>query len=440
MKTMRNANAFMAAVMVWMLAAHAAADPFCPGSQISDSDRYPREPGNFTAVVYTFPEKTRFVQGDRVSFEGRSDEAKITELWIYAYSWTSSRDGPLSEERFFTTNNLSVGEHVISFNVVKVNYRRTERYSSTASISVRIDAPPIVLEIESPRAEKTYPGTEDIEFIAKVSGGIEPYSFEWESERDGVVGKERTFKARMPPGLHEISLKVTDGMGRIVWADTFFTTASRTEEVLNVSIASPSAVEVYRESDPVDMIASVSGGTGPYVHTWRLDGVLVDRLSSITAGEHVLAVEATDSEGSTAGDSVRFQVNDACNKDGICETVYENCLNCPQDCPSGSMDRLCDGIADGICDPDCGRGDDPDCACNKDGICETVHENYLNCPLDCPSGSSDGCCDGQKDGICDPDCGRGDDADCAIDYPSYLILLVLAAAALIFYMRFIRRR
>lgn len=50
--------------------------------------------------------------------------------------------------------------------------------------------------------------------------------------------------------------------------------------------------------------------------------------------------------------------------DGHC-AVGENYANCPQDCPSGSMDAYCDGIKDGICDPDCtAQGTpekDPDC-------------------------------------------------------------------------------
>lgn len=50
--------------------------------------------------------------------------------------------------------------------------------------------------------------------------------------------------------------------------------------------------------------------------------------------------------------------------DGNC-AIGENYENCPQDCSSGSIDMLCDGVNDGICDPDCTRmniqNQDPDC-------------------------------------------------------------------------------
>ncbi len=44
----------------------------------------------------------------------------------------------------------------------------------------------------------------------------------------------------------------------------------------------------------------------------------------------------------------------------ICDEM-ENYKNCPEDCPSGSLDRYCDGLEDTICDPDCYRWEDPDC-------------------------------------------------------------------------------
>ena len=48
--------------------------------------------------------------------------------------------------------------------------------------------------------------------------------------------------------------------------------------------------------------------------------------------------------------------------DGTCGTS-ENYGNCPEECLSGGIDDLCDGIRDGECDPDCAvfGGNDPDC-------------------------------------------------------------------------------
>ncbi|MBC8487404.1 MAG: DUF333 domain-containing protein [Bacteroidetes bacterium] len=50
--------------------------------------------------------------------------------------------------------------------------------------------------------------------------------------------------------------------------------------------------------------------------------------------------------------------------DGICG-LEEEYFTCPQDCPSGAKDGICDEVEDGICDDDCVRQDkeklDPDC-------------------------------------------------------------------------------
>ncbi len=49
-----------------------------------------------------------------------------------------------------------------------------------------------------------------------------------------------------------------------------------------------------------------------------------------------------------------------CLPDGKCNPG-ENYIFCPEDCPTGSADGICDGVEDGVCDPDCEKGADPDC-------------------------------------------------------------------------------
>jgi hypothetical protein len=53
--------------------------------------------------------------------------------------------------------------------------------------------------------------------------------------------------------------------------------------------------------------------------------------------------------------------------------------------------------------------------CLEDGKCDSkIGENYLNCPQDCPTGETEGICDFAKDGKCDPDCQKEADPDCQV--------------------------
>ncbi len=48
-----------------------------------------------------------------------------------------------------------------------------------------------------------------------------------------------------------------------------------------------------------------------------------------------------------------------CGND-FCNIESENSLNCPQDCPTGIKDNICDAVKDNRVDPDCEEGKDPD--------------------------------------------------------------------------------
>lgn len=65
--------------------------------------------------------------------------------------------------------------------------------------------------------------------------------------------------------------------------------------------------------------------------------------------------------------------------------------------------------------------------CNSDSFCG-IRENYISCPQDCPSGSTDGWCDRVKDSICDQDCLPNIDPDCK---SSTLLLIITGLAILI---------
>lgn len=74
-----------------------------------------------------------------------------------------------------------------------------------------------------------------------------------------------------------------------------------------------------------------------------------------------------------------------------------------------------------------------------DGICAGP-ENYETCPQDCPHGSRDLVCEPGLDGRCDPDCtGLFSDPDCALKNPLLLagliLLVILALIVIVFLLR-----
>lgn len=134
---------------------------------------------------------------------------------------------------------------------------------------------------------------------------------------------------------------------------------------------------------------------------------------------------------------------------GVCDDG-ENCINCPEDCPSGSggtCDACFKGVCDGTCHPVKESSDCADCApnwCCGDGKCEGG-ETVDNCALDCGCSSDNDCNDGEpcttdtcdletgtcsntwaacglEDGCCGPTCTEATDPDCAsvcVPYKQY---------------------
>jgi len=279
-----------------------------------------------------------------------------------------------------------------------------------------------------------------INFEAFVFGGTPPYRFEWVSNIDGVIGRDREFTIKnLSVNTHEITLKVRDSTGLEVRENISLVVIKKIP--LTVSILSPKNT-TYLRGDFINLIPSVYGGKKPYTLIWKLDGKKLDkditRIGNLSVGIHKITLEVIDFENISVKDTIEVIVIETCNKNGVCDHG-ENYWNCPEDC-SGSRDNYCDGIRDGICDPDCHREGDIDCICNNDNICEMGIENYLNCPQDCASGGEDGYCDKVEDGKCDPDCKSGEDPDCMkVEWLNYLILLIFVIILVAGYFKFIRK-
>lgn len=98
--------------------------------------------------------------------------------------------------------------------------------------------------------------------------------------------------------------------------------------------------------------------------------------------------------------------------DNVCG-FPENYFTCPQDCPSGSFDGICDSIEDDKCDQDC------------------ILFNQIEKDLDC-IGKKEKICLNIKDGICDENC--PEDPDCVFEVPklTYRFFIIVFIIILLF--------
>jgi hypothetical protein len=408
--------------------------------------------GNDTVIIDNTPRAKILLPGDKEFFEG----ATINFAGLFTgqdtcgsrcvYAWYSSRDGLLGGGLSIYRNNLSVGLHLIEF-------RYTDGSGGVWTATKNLTIKPVALsaKVASPRPEQFYRLQDNIPFEASVKGGVPPYTYSWRLD-DKVIGNERYLEMRVPEGTHKVRLEVKDSANAYIGVDRSLWVEKPADIVimpLKVSIDKPKDRQIFKEGNILEFEASVGGGIPPYTYKWvsNIDGpigkekeIYYGNLTKGTNGSNTVTLTVSDSTGFTASGIVTLTIKPVCNNDGTCYSG-ENNQNCPNDCPTGSKDGICDKIKDGRCDPDCKWLEDPDCVCNKNRKCDLGVETYANCPQDCISGSQDGICDKIKDGRCDPDCRNGEDQDCTKgDDAKYFLLVLLVAAIFFIYLRFIRSR
>lgn len=75
----------------------------------------------------------------------------------------------------------------------------------------------IIVTISSPRPGEVLKGDNDVSFEGTAKGGKGPYSFSWNSNRDGVLSTKSSFTqnpSELGKGQHTITLAATDANGR----------------------------------------------------------------------------------------------------------------------------------------------------------------------------------------------------------------------------------
>jgi WD40 repeat protein len=145
--------------------------------------------------------------GEEIIFDGSGTDIKGR---IVKYSWESSIDGELSTTLFFSNTNLSVGDHIITFQVWD-----DDGWTHSVNTLLRVYAAPIpnagVNLVTTPNTEIQFVGSgkDKDGFIVKYEWDFDgDGEFDWSSEDNGIT----TFIYNKE-GKYEAILRVTDNDG-----------------------------------------------------------------------------------------------------------------------------------------------------------------------------------------------------------------------------------
>jgi PKD repeat protein len=147
-----------------------------------------------------------------VSFSGQGSDS---DGYIVGYSWQSSIDGVLNSKSSFSTNQLSVGTHSISFKVEDNNGEWS--IPVTTSITITVDEDD---DTNGPVADggDSLTGTVNVPVVFDASGSYDPEggsieSYKWEFG-DGSLGSGVIIThSYNTSGNYSVKLTVTDSEG-----------------------------------------------------------------------------------------------------------------------------------------------------------------------------------------------------------------------------------
>lgn len=117
---------------------------------------------------------------------------------------------PPSYSSSFSTHNLSIGVHNITFTVAD------SIGSVVKSINITVTPPASVKTLVlSPQNNAPFSNGEAVVFDSQTVGGVSPYVYSWNSNVDGNIGNSKTFsKNNLSVGSHTVTLTVTDQQGK----------------------------------------------------------------------------------------------------------------------------------------------------------------------------------------------------------------------------------
>ena len=169
--------------------------------------------------------------------------------------------------------------------------------------------PPLAAEINATPTEGTMPLT--VSFASAVTGGVSPYSYDWEFGDGSKSNAANTVHIYITGGNFTVWLNVDDNGGTSVQSAFLFVNV--TPAAVNLTVTPPTRFVEDSTGISVDFTASVTGGTPPYTYHWDFgDGGQSDAPNPIhmyaTTGTYRVSVTVTDAQGQSVTRTFEFVV------------------------------------------------------------------------------------------------------------------------------------
>lgn len=235
-----------------------------------------------------------------VSCNGMCDgSASATGLGLppFAFSWAPGG------QTIQNPTDLCPGTHTVTM---------TDANSCQSTATVLISEPAVLTAQSSTNAVSCY-GDCDGDATANVTGGTQPYTFDWDSASGNQITQTAT---NLCPGTYGVM--ITDANGC-----TTSTAATITEPNM-LTIAASSVPTTCQACTDGSATASVTGGTPSYSYLWSPSGQTTQTATNLGAGSYTVTV--TDAQGCTIMDTVvvNSPTGIVSNAPGIYLHVYPN--------------------------------------------------------------------------------------------------------------------
>jgi plastocyanin/outer membrane protein assembly factor BamB len=250
-------------------------------------------------------------EGMSVSFLGSGTDSDGT---VTGYEWTSDVDGLLSTNDSFDSDELSIGNHTISFRV-QDNDGGWSNWDTTTLV-IHPNTPPVaMIDFVSPSPVKEGMSVSFLGSGTDSDGTVTGY--EWISSLDGTLGNEKDFNgAGLSTGTHTISFRVQDDDGE--WSNWDTATLVIHPHPAPVADAGPD-LKATPGSQATFFGSAVDADGHIVLYEWDFDGDGVfdfsssDNFSSHVydeEGSYLVILRVTDNDGLTDTDTVKITISE----------------------------------------------------------------------------------------------------------------------------------